>query len=99
MGVCRTIGPLVPGSTEYAFAVDRNDNLTMIIRESFRSSHRSFKLFKPAMANRLSLKAVNMGLSTVTTVSRLIIEPRCEKTGFCICDNKDADQLRGNPRS
>ena len=23
-------------------------------------------------------------------------EPRCEKTGFCICENKDADQLRGN---
>ena len=25
-----------------------------------------------------------------------IIEPRREKTGFCICENKDADQLRGN---
>ena len=25
-----------------------------------------------------------------------IYEPRCEKTGFCICENKDADQLRGN---
>ena len=23
-------------------------------------------------------------------------EPRYEKTGFCICENKDADQLRGN---
>ena len=23
-------------------------------------------------------------------------EPRHEKTGFCICENKDADQLRGN---
>ena len=23
-------------------------------------------------------------------------EPRREKTGFCICENKDADQLRGN---
>ena len=22
-----------------------------------------------------------------------IFEPRCEKTGFCICQNKDADQL------
>ena len=22
-------------------------------------------------------------------------EPRREKTGFCICENKDADQLRG----
>ena len=25
-----------------------------------------------------------------------IYEPRREKTGFCICENKDADQLRGN---
>ena len=24
------------------------------------------------------------------------LEPRYEKTGFCICENKDADQLRGN---
>ena len=23
-------------------------------------------------------------------------EPRHEKTGFCICENKDADQIRGN---
>ena len=23
-------------------------------------------------------------------------EPRYEKTRFCICENKDADQLRGN---
>ena len=23
-------------------------------------------------------------------------EPRRKKTGFCICENKDADQLRGN---
>ena len=23
-------------------------------------------------------------------------EPRCEKTGFCMCENKDADQLRGD---
>ena len=28
---------------------------------------------------------------------KFIYEPRCEKTGFfCICENKDADQLRGN---
>ena len=26
-------------------------------------------------------------------------EPRCEKTAFCICKNKDADQLRGNPEA
>ena len=24
------------------------------------------------------------------------IEPRYEKTGFCICENKDADKLRGD---
>ena len=27
---------------------------------------------------------------------RLSYEPRCEKPGFCICENKDADQLRDN---
>ena len=27
---------------------------------------------------------------------RLTYEPRPEKTGFFICENKDADQLRGN---
>ena len=26
-------------------------------------------------------------------------EPHHEKTNFCICENKDADQLRGNLRS
>ena len=26
----------------------------------------------------------------------LLYEPRHEKTGFCICENKDADQLPGN---
>ena len=25
-----------------------------------------------------------------------LIEPRYEKAAFCICENKDADQLRGN---
>ena len=29
-------------------------------------------------------------------VSSHIYEPRHEKTGFCICENKGADQLRGN---
>ena len=28
--------------------------------------------------------------------SQLLHEPRHEKTAFCICENKDADQLRGN---
>ena len=26
-------------------------------------------------------------------------EPRHEKTAFCICENKDADQLRGNRKA
>ena len=26
----------------------------------------------------------------------VLIEPGDEKTGFCICEKKDADQLRGN---
>ena len=29
----------------------------------------------------------------------LLYEPRCEKTGFCICEIKDADQLRGNRKA
>ena len=27
------------------------------------------------------------------------IEPRHEKTGFCICEKEDTDQLRGNRES
>ena len=26
----------------------------------------------------------------------VLFEPLYEKTAFCICENKDADQLRGN---
>ena len=26
-------------------------------------------------------------------------EPRYEKPAFCICENKEADQLRGNPEA
>ena len=26
-------------------------------------------------------------------IARIIIDPRHGKTGFCICENKDADQL------
>ena len=26
-------------------------------------------------------------------------EPRHKKTGFCLCENKDADQLCGNPEA
>ena len=29
-------------------------------------------------------------------VQVVLFEPRHEKTVFCICKNKDADQLRGN---
>ena len=29
-------------------------------------------------------------------MSDFIIEPRREKISFCICEKKDADQLRGN---
>ena len=29
----------------------------------------------------------------------IIIEPRYEKPAFCICENKDADQLRGNHKA
>ena len=31
-----------------------------------------------------------------TSPGQVRYEPRYEKTGFCICENKDADQLRGN---
>ena len=34
---------------------------------------------------------------TTEPLIRLEYEPRCEKTVFfCICENKDADQLRGD---
>ena len=32
----------------------------------------------------------------MVNIGVLLFEPRHEKTGFCICENKDADQLRGN---
>ena len=32
----------------------------------------------------------------VRRVNVMLFEPSYEKTGFCICENKDADQLRGN---
>ena len=32
----------------------------------------------------------------VHVLRKTLIDPRHEKTGFCICENKDADQLRGN---
>ena len=33
---------------------------------------------------------------TLGIQSTLLFEPRHEETGFCICENKGADQLRGN---
>ena len=35
-------------------------------------------------------------LSSFFEIGHEIYEPRCEKMVFCICENKDADQLRGN---
>ena len=32
----------------------------------------------------------------VSGICFIIIEPHHEKTGFRLCENKDADQLRGN---
>ena len=41
--------------------------------------------------------AIYESVHTVETVHyHQAYEPRYEKTGFCICKNKDADQLRGN---
>ena len=39
-----------------------------------------------------------MGLYNIQddTGDQILIEPRHEKTCFCICENKGADQLRGN---
>ena len=37
-----------------------------------------------------------MNLLTINDIGNKTNEPRREKTGFCICENKDADQLRGN---
>ena len=35
-------------------------------------------------------------IHTLSVLLDTTIEPRREKTGFFICENKDADQLRGN---
>ena len=35
-------------------------------------------------------------LHVYDVVMQYYYEPRREKTGICICENKDADQLRGN---
>ena len=46
----------------------------------------------------LNLKSLLILASSVSMSLYLMLnEPRREKTGFfCICENKDADQLRGN---
>ena len=42
-------------------------------------------------------RSLPFGLLVYITV---LCKPRREKTGkFCICENKDADQLRGNPEA
>ena len=38
---------------------------------------------------------IRFDFTTFIPISKLI-EPRREKPAFCICENKDADQLRGN---
>ena len=38
----------------------------------------------------------NIMLKPTQITPFLLYEPRYEKTGFCICENKDADQLRSN---
>ena len=35
-------------------------------------------------------------IKTCSMHMKIIYEPRYEKTVFCICENKDADQLRSN---
>ena len=35
-------------------------------------------------------------LFLITQILVILFEPRREKPDFCICENKDADQLRGN---
>ena len=38
---------------------------------------------------------IRFDFTTFIPISKSI-EPRREKSAFCICENKDADQLRGN---
>ena len=50
---------------------------------------------------QISLRIIEVGqsdrhFSCFLHKFRITFEPRHEKTGFCICENKDADQLRGN---
>ena len=45
----------------------------------------------------MNIIAVGAMLQLANMNHRLIIfEPRREKTEYCICENKDADQLRSN---
>ena len=39
-----------------------------------------------------------LNISSSIAYKPLLYEPRCEKTVFCICENKDADQLRSGDR-
>ena len=55
------------------------------IKSSFERSYDKQIIILVVLSNSLKARLVNF-----------IYEPRHEKTGFCICENKDADQLRGN---
>ena len=47
-------------------------------------------------ANLINVAILCRATNTALKYVCKVFEPRCEKTRFCICENKDADQLRGN---
>ena len=50
-----------------------------------------------SIAQLATPKGLNSHKGTASLIHRFTSEPRYEKTGFLhICDNKDADQLRGD---
>ena len=66
----------------------------LLYGKKLKESH----LTEEAYNRRLSISELSLG-----AMPKLLVlshdgsyEHRHEKTGFCICENKDADQLRGN---
>ena len=51
-------------------------------------------LYLKCQIPRSNMEGVNMCFNN--QVNEQTYEPHYEKTGFCICENKDADQLPGN---
>ena len=73
--------------------------LRLLIRELAASSHHRLIIGKWFLhASLLIFDRVIIKVAGIQDGHKSMkeFEPRREKTGFCKCENKDADQLRGN---